>query len=397
MSSLIQALLLDIWFAHYAVVIQQKKQRPSGFWKLVNDDNDTPQYEVPITSLNAAKETKTTATAFTLPEVPTVRTTLPREDFNERKNDIPRSSKSTKPITTSVTVEKRQRPCDDTQTKQSRQHTHEIFASSLKARKFHLVRNPSPMSSPFLVPKTIAQKHRDKRKKDLAMFAEKPEIIRKVQFPGNVLSHSSGEPRHVDDGEKKDTSQLCQPRKRPNATAAERKWRTETWTNPPKPNENLTRTAENINEPSSQWNYESTRLVEQLQEIALEEIRASEQQVKGLSGSGQLKIKPKPPKPRQPRAEKSTFGGSGHNTMTNAIDLADEGDYVLDTYVRSSARPFEVTEPADSRYDSLHGTDHGKIGILVIEDEEEEALWEAFAEDEESDAEWKSEEEDENG
>ena len=390
MSSLIQALLLDIWFAHYSVVIQQKKQRPSGFWKLVNNDNDTPQYEVPITSLNAAKETKTTTTAFPLPEVPTVRTTLPREDFNERKNDIPRSSKSTKPITTSDAVEKRQRPCDDTQPKQSRQHTHEIFASSLKARKFHLVSNPSPMSSPFLVPKTIAQKHRDKRKKDLAMFAERPEIIRKVQYPGNVLSHSSDEPRHVDDGEKKDTSQLCQPRKRPNATAAERKWRTETWTRPPKPNEvkeNLTSTAENINEPSSQRNYESTRLAEQLQEIALEEIRASEQQVKGLSGSGQFKIKPKPPKPRQPSAE----------NMTNAINLDDDGDYVLDTYVRSSARPFGAREPADSNYDALHGTDHGNIGILVIEDEEEEALWEAFAEDEESDAERNSEEEDENG
>ena len=366
----------------------------------MNDDNDTPQYEVPITSLNAAKETKTTTTAFPLPEVPTVRTTLPREDFNERKNDIPRSSKSTEPITTSVTVEKRQRPCDDTQPKQSRQPTHEIFASSLKARKFHLVSNPSPMSSPFLVPKTIAQKHRDKRKKDLAMFAERPETIRKVQYPGNVLSHSSGEPRHVDDGENKDTSQLCQPRKRPNATAAERKWRTVTWTRPPKPNEvneNLTRTAENINEPSSQWNYESTWLAEQLQETALEEIRASEQQVKGLSGSGQFKIKPKPPKPRQPGAEKSSVGGSGDITMTNTINLDDDGDYVLDTYVRSSARPFGATEPADSNYDSLHGTDHGNIGILVIEDEEEEALWEAFAEDEESDAEWNSEEEDENG
>ena len=366
----------------------------------MNDANDTPQYELPIAFVNAVKETKTTTTAFPLPEVPTVRITLPSEDFNEQKNDIPRPSESTKPMAAaSATVEKRQRPCEDTQPKQSRQYTHEIIASALKARKFHLVRSPSPMSSPFPGPKTIAQRHRDKRKKDLAMFAERPEIVRKGQYSDNVLDHSSGEPRHLDDGKKRDTSQLYQPRKRPNATTTERKWRTETWTKPPKPNEVngiLTKTAENIHEPSSQWNYESIRLAEQLQGVALEEIRASEQQVKGLSGSGQLKIKPKPPKPRQPRAEKSTVDGSGDNIMTDAINFDDDGDYVLDTYVRSDARPFEFSEPPNSHCDSLHGTDHDNIGILVIEDEEE-ALWEAFAEDEESDTEWNSEEEDENG
>ena len=364
-------------------------------------DNDSPQYAVATTSLNPVKETQTTTTAFHLSKVPTVRTTLPSEDFNEEKNAFTRSSEKPTPSTeVSATVEKCQRPSENTQPKISRQNTSNIFASLLKARKYHLVRSPSPISSPFLTPKTIAQKHRNKRKKDLAIFAERPEIIRKAKVPGDVSRHSSGESRHVHNGEEKDTLQLEQPRKRPNATAAERKWRTENWANPPKPNEvngNLGKTAENISEPSSGWNYESTRLAEQLQEVALEEIHASEQRVKGLGSSVQVKIKPKPPKPRQSRTENFVVDGSEQDLMLSAINLDDDGDYVLDTYVRSSAQPFEVTEQADPQNKSLRGIDHGNIGILIIEDGEEEALWEAFAEDRQSDPEWDSEEEDENG
>ncbi|KAF6234530.1 hypothetical protein HO173_007155 [Letharia columbiana] len=383
-----------------ALFIQQKKQRPSGFWKLVDDDNDTPQYAVLLSSSNAVKETRTTTTAFQSPRVPTVRTTLPSEDFDESNNAIPRFSKTKKPrAEASAIIDKRQLQSEITQHKQSRQKPQDILASALRARKFHLVINPSPISSPLLVPKTTAQKHRKNRRKDLAIFVERTEVIREAKKSGSVSRPSSGEPRHLDYIEKKDISQLEKPRKRPNATAAERKWRTETWANPPKPNEvteNLTRTAENINEPSSQWNYESTGLAEQLQEVALEEIRASEERAKGLSGGGKLKVKPKPPKPRQPRTETSADERGGDDIMLDTIKLDDDGDYVLDTYVRSSAQPFRVMEPTELHHDSLNSIDPGNIGILVIEDEEEEALWEAFAEDQESDPEWNSEEEDEN-
>ena len=384
------------------VVIQQKKQRPSGFWRLVDDENDTPQYAIPHASLDVVKDSRTTTTAYHSPKVPTVRTTLPSEDFNEQKNAIPRFSESTKPSPDASTItEKRQLPSDITLPKESRQKSHEILPSALKARKFHLVKSSSPKFSPFLVPRTISQKLRKSRRKDLAIFVEKTEIVPKVKESDDFARPGSGEPKHLDSSEKENTSQIEKLRKRPNVTAAERRWRTETWANRPTPNEangDLTRTAENINEPSSQWNYESTRLAEQLQRVALEEIRASEERAKGLGGGGgSLKVKPKPPKPRQPRTEKLANDGSGDNVMADTINLDDDGDYVLDTYVRSSAKPFEATEPAESCHDSLHGIDHYNIGILVIEDEEEEALWEAFAEDQESDPEWNSEEEDENG
>ena len=363
--------------------------------------NDRPQYAVPLTSPNAVSKTRTTATAFHSPKVPIVRTTLPSEDFDERRNVITRFPEVIKPSPdASAITEKRQMPSGITKTRQSRPKSQDIFASALKARRFHLVNDPSSKSSPLLNPGTIAQKSRKSRRKDLAVFVERTESIRKAKGTGDVSRPSSGGPGTIDNGGKEDTSQLQKPRKLPNATAAERKWRTETWANRPKPNEvngNVTKTAENINEPSSQWNYESTKLAEQLQEVALEEIRASEERGKGLGAGGKLKVKPKPPKPRQPRTEKLADDGSGDGVMTDTIHLDDDGDYVLDTYVRSSAQPFGVTESAEPDHDSLHGIDHSKLGILVIENEEEEALWEAFAEDRESDPEWNSEEEDENG
>lgn len=377
------------------VVIRQKRQRPSGFWKLVDDDNDRPKYAAPLASPGAIKGNRSVTIEFHSPKVPTVRTTLPSEDLNEQENAIPRFSESTESgADASTIIEKCQPPSDTTtQSDQCRQKTHDISASALKARKFHL-------SSPFLVPKTIVKKHRKNRGKDLALFVERTEIIRKTKKSGDLSRPSSGKPSSLDEGEKKDTSQLEQPRRRPNATAAERKWRTESWANSPQPNEvngNTTRIAENINKPSSQWNYDSAQLAEQLQGVVLEEIRASEERAKGLGGGGKLKVNPKPPKPRQPRSEQSADDGGSGDGMTNTMNLDDDREYVLDTYIRSSAQPFEVTEAADSVYDSLHGIDHGNIGILVIEDEEEEALWETFAEDQESDPEWQSEEEDENG
>ena len=328
-----------------------------------------------------------------------MRTTIPRQDFNEEQNALARPSETSIcaiPVTDAAsTLEERQQPFESTQPKKPRQGNHEVFVPPSKARKFHLINTPSPASSPFLAPKTIAQKHRDRRKKDLAVFAEKPDIIRKAKLSGDILKHSSGEPRHEYNGEKKDGPRFGQPRKRPNATAAERKWRTETWANPPKPNAvtgSCTRSAENINEPSNQWNYESAQLAEQLQEVALEEIHASEEKRKRLSGSGQLKVEPKPPKPRHPRTEDSDVDSTGNDLMTDAIALDDDGDYVLDTYVRSS------TQPTGPQYDSLHDIAHSNVGILIIEgQEEEEAFWEAFAEDRQSDPEWNSEEEDENG
>ena len=379
------------------VVVQQKKQRPSGFWRLVTNENDTPQCAALLASQNAVKENWTTLHS---PKIPTVRTTLPSEDFNEEKTAIPRFSESaTLSVDASPIVEKCPLPSEITKTKQSHQKGRDVFGSAKKARKFHLVKGSSPISSALLVSKTMAQKRRTNRRKELAIFVERTEIIREAKKSGDISRPGSGEPIHLDSGEKRDISQLERPRKRPNATAAERRWRTETWAKPSTPNEvnkNLARTAESVNESSSQSSHASIKLTKQLQGFALEEIRASEERTKGLSDGENLKVKPKPPKPRQPMTEEVADDGNEERIMTDNINLDDDGVYVLDTYVRSSAQPFGVAEPTGSYHDSLRSIDHGIVGILVIEDEEEE-LWEAFTEGQEDDLEWNSEEEDENG
>ena len=176
----------------------------------MNDDNDTPQYAVPIVPSNAVTESQNTTTAFQSFKVPNVRTTLPIEDLNEQENALPRSLENSKPSTdASATAGKRQRPCEDTQPKNSRQNTHHTFASASKARTFHLVRSSSPISSPFLVSKTIVQKCRNKRRKDLAIFAERPEIIHGA---GDSLRHGSDGQRYVDNATKKNPLQFEQPR-----------------------------------------------------------------------------------------------------------------------------------------------------------------------------------------
>ena len=381
------------------LVIQSKKQRPSSFWKLIDDD--TPKLTLPLVASSPVKQVYINPNAFHSPKIPSPRTISPAEGLNGPKNTDLGLSESTKASADPwAMMDKHQQPFEPKQTRQSGQKTHDISRSPLKTRKFHLIKGPSPLHSPSMISKSTAQQHRKLRGKGLAVFIERTEITRKAKGSGDVSRPSSSEQRHLDNGEEIHMSQLENPRKRPNATAVERKWRTENWANRRKSNEtneNLIRRAENVDEPSNQWNYESIRLAEQLQEVALAEIRACEEGAKGPSGGGKLKVKPKSPKPRQSRTEKLADEGSEKDVIPGLGDIDDDGDYVLDTYVRSNAQPFEVPEPAGSYHDPLHRTDHGNIGILVIENEEEEALWETFAEDQESDLEGNSEEEDENG
>ncbi|KAM0796065.1 hypothetical protein BDR22DRAFT_893589 [Usnea florida] len=381
-----------------ALFIQPKKQRPSSYWKLIDDESS--KFTSPLVSSDPVKKAHINPNAFHSPQIPSPRTILPGEGPPGQKNADSGLSESTEAGTDPrPMIKKHQQSFEPKQARQSGQRTPNILRSALKTRKFHLIRSPSPLYSPNMVSKSTTKQNRKIRGKSLAVFVERTEIAGKAKGLGNVSSPSSGGPRHLDNGEGKQMSQLENPRKRPNATAVERKWRTENWANRRKSNEtneNLIRRAENVNEPSNQWNYESIRLAEQLQEVALAEIQTSEEGAKRPSGVRKLKVKPKSPKPRQSRTEKLADEDSEKDVTPGIVDIDDDGDYVLDTYVRSSPQHLEVPEPAESYHDLLNSTDHGNIGILVIEDEEEEALWQAFAEDQESDLEGNSEEEDEN-
>ena len=182
-------------------------------------------------------------------------------------------------------------------------------------------------------------------------------------------------------------------RKRPNATAAERKWRAENWGKsfePEQANDIAHKAAESVKKPSNQWHYGSIKLAAELHEIALQETQAQD-----VRRPGEPKVKPKPPRPRQSNTQHLAIHENWDEDMPD-VDLDDETEFVLDTYVILNTQQNDLPNSTAQYIDSLQGIENGNVGVLVIEDEEE-ALWETFGEDQESDREWNSEEEDENG
>jgi len=264
-------------------------------------------------------------------------------------------------------------------------------------RKFHLTKSTLSAPSQYYVSKTPAQRHR-KSRKELAVFAEKTEQSLEAEDIYKDRTNDSDVHVQAAVGNKQDVPESKRARKRPNATAAERKWRTDNWGKPVEPSESAeraTKTAQSVSEPSHQWDYESLELAEQLQQIALQEIQTQEKQLNDLSRH-RLKTQPKPPKPRQSNVQQSVENGTRDDVMIDAADIDDNSLHVFDTYVRLSGRQDANVEYLDSNTCALQGTSSHKFGILVINENEEE-FWETYGEDQESDAELNSDEEDENG
>ena len=238
---------------------------------------------------------------------------------------------------------------------------------------------------------------RDIRKDDLAMFMEKREEVPQSQHSNKDTAARFGESSRQDIDSGQSATESVSPRKRPGVTAEERKWRATNWGRSVEPEIHAERTTESARtiEPFKKWDIESLGLAEQLQQIAVDEILANEARAAPGNGHIRLKSQPKPPKPRQAKTQGAVDAGNIDIDMTESNDLEDDSMYVVDTYVRSIAQPTN-TEDSDSYVDPLRGFNQGNIGILVI-DENEEELWATYGETQESDPEWNSEEEDENG
>lgn len=201
-------------------------------------------------------------------------------------------------------------------------------------------------------------------------------------------------------GEERDVVRAEINRKGPNATPAEREWRAANWDNsgvPARFTETGPRIGNNVNGPSHQWDYESPELAEQLQQIACEEIRATEERSNQLASHPHLRTKPKPPKPRWPAVQRNAHQSDEVDVIADVIALDDDNDYVFDTYVRSQVHPSEMSDAAKPLPVPVQDIDLLNVGILVIEGGEVEELWETFGEDLDSDPDFNSEEEDENG
>lgn len=150
---------------------------------------------------------------------------------------------------------------------------------------------------------------------------------------------------------------------------------------------------QSIDESSTGYSEESIFLAWQLQELALKE-SPKPTGVKRFSLQPQPKTKPKPPRPRPQKKEIKMADSGGDEPMDDIMDMGNEEDFVYDTYVRSSGHvaTMDISEQMSNTTEHL---DNNRVGLLIIEDQDQE-VWETFAE-EDSEKEWDSEEEDENG
>lgn len=368
--------------------IQPKKQRPSALWTLADNGNDKPAYANPGASPKPPGELQHYRSVE--PRVPTVRTTLSSEDFRKQPY-IPSTIPVPSPSDGRVAHPPIVRPLrQDPKTKQS----------ALEPRKFHLSKSSLLVSSPYLVSKTPIQKHRKARDRELAVFVEKTNRVLENEPTSKDWEVGVESVANVVAGEERNIIKSSTTRKRPNVSTAERQWRAENWDKPRAPARSTelgTKVAKDVKHPSYQWDYESPELAKQLQEIASQEIKAQEKRSNNSASPPHLKTKPKPPQPRQPAVQHEFDGPDEHDGMAGVVAHKDDDDYIFDTYVRSQAYLAGMTDSAEPLTNSLHGLDLLNMGLLVIEEGEDEILWEAFGEDLDSDPDWNSEEEDENG
>ena len=274
--------------------------------------------------------------------------------------------------------------------------------ASPQLRKFHLSMTRLPTSPPQTSFKSSARRNRKSQRTDLAVFEESKEKLLESAQAHRDQEAECDRLGVKDVGNDETTSTTEPPRKKPNATLEERKWRAENWNKPAKPSRGIAAESEPDRKAGldSKWDVESLELAEQLQQIALQEIQAEEQRARVKSSSRRLKPQPKPPKSRQPILRQAADSDRGDVAMADSNVPDEESNYVFDTYIRlqSSTQPPGAGKSAGPHVDPLQGIDYGIIGVIVIDDDDdEEEFWETYGEIQESDLEWNSEEEDENG
>ena len=304
---------------------------------------------------------------------------------------------------------------------------HSIGEATTKSKRvFHLSKERSSSSlrhSSSISSLSRIHKHRRARGHGIAVFSEQrranlEKLVKSDSMSG--LSHSIAnlstiKPAAVSDGPAMPSSS---PRKRPNASTTERKWREETWAKP----SNKDSTAQDVQmdgaDPSDDA---SLALAAELQQFALEETAqkpllslpdatsTAAKDAEPLRDAALLAAQHANAKPLKfkPKAEAARNRASNSQSSplepTVIVDEDSESEWIYDTYIRESYPVSAASEPEDM---ALDGTQPGgekvvsaeNVGYLVIRQEDEEA-WEEFMSegDHSSDEERWEDEEDSNG
>ena len=337
------------------------------------------------------------------PQVPKIRTTSPEEDL------LSRHASSFEAIQRPSARTKRQPRTSNgptasiiTSPRKPGQKYPDVSGPSTGPRRFHFIKHSSFVSSHIVDPAKRVQKNRKGRRGDLPVFIENTKYTSQRRSSRETLARIGDEiaKDYVDSSPAAQDLQQ-RPRKRPIVSAAEQKWRAENWTKSAKADRDIkgkAKTAQSIDEPSSQWDYNSEVLAGQLQQVAFHEINPATADLKNNRTAPQPKVQPKPPQPRQSTIQQHVDAPSEDWSIVDTSDDGKDENYVYDTYVRSIEQPAGASViSSEKTLSAIEIIDHSKIGVLIIAEEDQEE-WETFAEvDQESDRDWNSEEEDENG
>lgn len=335
------------------------------------------------------------------PRVPTVETTLPPRDIVASQAHPPVSLQS------AASKQTLQNP-----TGQPREESKlgtlpaDVCHRSLpclpqEPRKFHFtpatISSRSPSTRGSSVWHRGIQKNRKKQRKPFAVFVERTYEFGKAKPRVPSGAGISERDNYPNINVARPLVESSTPRKRPLASPAERKWRAQTWKQPYDgiaiPTAGI---ASSQVEPSDDDFKASLSLAHELQEFALEETQRTDGP-RHLTTKRSPKIMPKPSKPCLVKKEADTPINSDKfpkDVLKLGEDEEDLDTFVIDVYVR---QPKHLIADRAMPSTSLETADPGKMGLLVIEDEDQET-WELYGQEEQSsDDGWSSDEEDENG
>ncbi|KAL8705983.1 MAG: hypothetical protein Q9201_000927 [Fulgogasparrea decipioides] len=261
-------------------------------------------------------------------------------------------------------------------------------------RKFQFTRIGGSSRTPSMLDSGIA-KTRKKQKREFAVFVERTDHLKEPRWRGTNRPSNLKNPHPLDDLHHGHSDEPSTPRKRPLASLAEKEWRIQTWKQPLAGFDIAG--ARDTSTANDSTHEPSLSLAHQLQQFAFEETRVANKS-HDIRRFPRAKVKPKPPRPR-PAKEEPCTARSGQDIAQEGMDLShDEEDaenFIFDVYVRQTGHDGERVSN-QLQTNALNSTDPDRIGMLVIEDEDQE-MWELYGqEDQTSDEDWNSEEEDEN-
>lgn len=383
-----------------AIDIPHKKTRQTHVWNRISDHDPKPDISHQSSSINNQPSHFRSCE----PRIPTVQTTLPEDDEATRKPSLHHPGPN---LVNKNALSQNYQGLQFANLLPPTEHC-SLPRLAKVPRKFLFTRSTTASSTPSIRSPSVRhsgiQKSKKKQTKDFAVFVERTYEF-EISNPWSANRSAA-----VEDSDKptsnrpKPSDAPSTPRKRPLASPAERKWRAQTWRKPleskVKAAPDPTSSSGNIAETEEAVNA-SLGLARELQQFAFKETQAASAASHGMVKPG-VKLKPKPkPKPPTPRPTKHQLdrpriNGNAHE---DAMSVEEDGDgldaFVFDMYLRQA--DYIAEDSAALPNANLETVNPDKVGLLVIEDEDQ-ALWELYGEeDQSSDEGWNSEEEDENG